>query len=91
MTGRLPTERLPDGRVGQSYAASLEANCSGGDILWSVTAGGLPPGISLAQNGRFSGTPTLPGTFTITVQAEDTLPEGPSKFISKGFSITVAP
>jgi hypothetical protein len=85
------TERLPDGRVGQSYAASLEANCKGGDVLWSRTAGSLPPGISLAQDGRLSGTPTLAGTFTLTVLAEERRPESPPKFISTGFSITVAP
>jgi hypothetical protein len=39
-------------------------------ITWSVTAGSLPPGMTLdANTGAFAGTPTAPGNFSFTVTA----------------------
>ncbi len=38
----------------------------------SYTATGLPPGISLASSGRFTGTATRTGTWTVTVTGRDT-------------------
>jgi hypothetical protein len=44
---------------------------------WSVTAGALPPGMTLVQDNpdgplvRVTGTPTTAGTFTFTVQLRD--------------------
>jgi erythromycin esterase len=43
---------------------------------WTVTAGALPPGLTLSSDGVLSGTPTAKGRFTFTVQTTDnTTPE----------------
>jgi hypothetical protein len=39
------------------------------DPVYAITAGVLPPGLSLSPTGQLSGTPTTQGTFTFTVTA----------------------
>ncbi|MCL2842386.1 MAG: putative Ig domain-containing protein, partial [Oscillospiraceae bacterium] len=64
----ITTATLPDGTIDVSYTATLEA--TGGDpITWEVATGTLPDGLTLAENGTISGTPTEEGTFTFTVRA----------------------
>lgn len=61
---------LPGATVGSSYRQTLTAAGAWGDYSWSVSAGSLPPGLSLnAQTGVVSGTATTAGTATFTVQA----------------------
>ena len=67
------TESLPDATVGQPYSFELEHNCTGKSSTeaadWrTVTGTTLPPGISLSSEGRFSGTPIAPGTYSFAVQ-----------------------
>ncbi len=46
-----------------------------GSRSWSVTSGGLPPGLNLnASNGNISGTPTSTGQFSFTLQVTDQAP-----------------
>jgi hypothetical protein len=40
-------------------------------FTWSVTAGALPPGLSLSSTGTLSGTPTGAGSFPFTVTVAD--------------------
>ncbi len=57
--------------AGKAVALPIHATDSGGAPL-AYTASGLPPGLTInATNGVISGTPTTPGTFTITVSAGD--------------------
>jgi len=66
------TPSLPDAVVGQSYSQTLDA--SGGTLpytSWSVSAGSLPPGISLSTAGLVAGTPTASGVAIFTVQVTD--------------------
>jgi uncharacterized protein YjbI with pentapeptide repeats len=68
LTPTLPaTDRLDLG-----YAVQLQA--SGGKpgaATWSITAGGLPPGIALSATGLVSGTATTPGSYPVTIQVAD--------------------
>ncbi len=58
------TSSLPNGTVGTIYSETLEATGGTFPYTWSQTSGGsMPPGVSLASNGIFNGTPTAPGTF----------------------------
>jgi uncharacterized protein (TIGR03437 family) len=61
------------GEVGAPYSGFLQA--SGGTPPyqnWKVTAGSLPPGVSLdSSSGQFGGTPTAAGTFSFTVTVND--------------------
>jgi hypothetical protein len=64
------TQALPDGTVGQPYAAAMEHNCEDQASLdstaWSLT-GSLPPGVGFSGEGRFSGTPSAAGTYSLTI------------------------
>jgi Leucine-rich repeat (LRR) protein len=64
------TTSLPHGAVGAAYSVSLAANGGGGGHTWSLLEGTLPAGISLAEDGTISGTPTEDGTFNLTVQVQ---------------------
>jgi len=47
----------------------LQATGTTAPLLWTISAGSLPPGITLSQGGLFSGTPAQPGTYQFTVMA----------------------
>jgi hypothetical protein len=83
------TTSLPAGTAGAAYSQALEA--SGGALpyqFWQVTAGSLPPGLSLDNStGTISGTPTTPGTYNFTVTAADAT----LSTASQALSITINP
>ena len=55
---------------GKAYTATLQA--SGGDGNYKFTAvGSLPAGLTLAENGKLSGTPTGSGEESFTVRVAD--------------------
>jgi hypothetical protein len=61
---------LADGKEGTEYFGAVSANGAGG-IKYSLAEGSkLPEGLELSENGEFSGTPTVPGTYHFTVVAE---------------------
>lgn len=62
---------LDDGTVGVAYAASLSADGGTAPYAFAVTAGALPSGLSLAEDGSLSGTPSVAGTANFTVTATD--------------------
>jgi hypothetical protein len=63
------TPSLPDANINQPYTAPpLQA--SGATVTsWTIASGALPPGLTLAQTGVISGTPTQSGTFDFAVRA----------------------
>lgn len=65
------TTGVPHGAVGAAYTASLEAKGGNGVYTWSMAAGTLPSGLTLAANGTLSGTPTGEGAFSFTVLVKD--------------------
>ena len=72
----ITTDELPEGQVGQDYAAQLSADWGALPYTWSVAGGALPAGLSLdPATGQISGTPTTPGTveFTVRVTGSDGL------------------
>jgi VCBS repeat-containing protein len=61
---------LQGGAVGTVYPPVSFAQAGGvGTIAWS--SGTLPPGMSLSAAGVLSGTPTAPGSFSITIRTTD--------------------
>ena len=81
---------LPDGTVGTSLVRTITAAGGTGPYQFAVTAGALPPGLTLASTGTLSGTPTAGGTFSFTLTATDstTGPWGPFGG-SRGYVLTV--
>ncbi len=68
----ITTTSLGNAVVGSAYFCSIQ--CEGSrPIIYSVSFGALPPGLSLdADTGKITGTPTTGGTFIFTIQAENT-------------------
>jgi uncharacterized protein (TIGR03437 family) len=60
---------LPDGITGNSYRQAVTASGGSGPYQFSLSDGALPPGLTLAQNGQISGTPTTAGTYSFTITA----------------------
>ncbi len=60
------TNPLPDGKVGDPYAQTIEAT---GGATFSVVGGSVPDGLGLAAGGLLSGTPTAAGAAVFTVRA----------------------
>ena len=69
---------------GTAFTQNLTCNVTV-DYTWSISAGSLPPGISLSSKGALTGTPTTAGIFTFTVKLVYHL-----QTITKQFSINVA-
>jgi len=67
---------LPVGIIGTAYNQPLTVNglvsiTAVPTVVWSVSAGALPPGLGLnASSGALTGTPTTAGTFSFTVLAQ---------------------
>jgi hypothetical protein len=78
---------VPDGRVGEPYAASVFG--AGGSIpyLFSRVAGTLPAGLEFSPSGAIRGTPEAAGTFGFTLRLRD----GLQSTVLHACQITVAP
>ena len=80
-----PGGALTGATFGQTYSYSLTQTGALGAPGYAVTAGALPPGVTLSANGTISGVPTATGTFNFTVTVFDA--SGCSG--SQAYSITV--
>ena len=67
----IATTTLPSASVGTSYSQTFTANGGTAPYIWSVTAGALPPGMTLSTSGNLTGTPTAAQTYSFTVQVSD--------------------
>ena len=76
---------LTGGTAGTAYSTSLTQTGALGTPNYAVTAGALPPGMTLSSGGTISGTPTATGTFNFTATVSDA--SGCSG--SQSYSITV--
>ncbi len=85
-----PSSPLPAGMVSTPYAATFTAN---GDapITWSVTAGSLPPGMTLHPTGVYLGTPTAAGTYNFTVTASNVPPNASRTYTHTINALTQTP
>lgn len=68
----LPAGDLPNGIVGDAYAATLPAPTTTGDwTIEVVDEEALPPGIALDETGALTGTPTEAGAFAFAATVTD--------------------
>jgi len=67
----ITTSSLPPLTPGAGYSVTLTATGGLGARTWSLTAGTLPPGITLRTDGVLSGSTTSTGAFPITVRVAD--------------------
>jgi hyaluronate lyase len=65
------TPSIAGGSVGTSFYQLMQASGGDGLIVWSISSGSLPPGLTLSGGGILTGTPSTSGTYTFTVRATD--------------------
>ena len=81
---------LPDGAECATYSAAAPVIEGGTEpFTWSVSAGSLPPGLTLASDGSITGTPTQVGAFTFTLQVVDS--SEPTLTGTADFTVNIAP
>jgi hypothetical protein len=77
---------LGGGAVGSSYSATLTATGATGTVVWTLSSGSLPAGLSVdSSTGTISGTLLSAGTTTFQVLAVD----GSGQSTAQQFTVTV--
>jgi len=89
------TTALASGTINLAYSQTVTGSGGKTPYNWSIIAGTLPTGLSLASGtGVISGTPTVTGTWNFTVQVADsggrTASQALSITIYSGLTITTA-
>lgn len=90
--------KLPDGKVGQSYSVVFSTTSPYANTLTWKIYGSTPTGLALNPSSpsaksatlTLSGTPTAAGTFYFTVEAKENYPNGATTQ-SKRYAITINP
>ena len=83
------TTSLPSGQMPNSYTASLSAINGVTPYSWTLTAGSLPPGLTLSPAGVIGGTPSVAGTWSGLVFGVADSAGGSAS--SSSLSITIVP
>lgn len=80
---------LPPGTGGVAYAQTLTASGGNPPYTFAVSAGALPAGLALAGSGALSGTPTVAGSFSVTISATDST-SGTPGVAARPYSLVIA-
>lgn len=78
----------PSWATGTQYSDQLSACCASG-YVWSMTAGTLPPGLTLSTSGLLSGTLTTAGKYLFSIKVEDS--SNSTNYAIEQFSLDVTP
>jgi hypothetical protein len=82
------TTTLPRVRMAAIYGATLHASGGSGTYAWSVSAGAMPPGLSMdPAAGTIAGIPSESGRFTFSVRATDAV--NPSRYDEQTLALDV--
>jgi hypothetical protein len=93
----ITTSSIPNGQIGLTYAATLEATSGTLPYQWSLVGGTLPSGLSLnVSTGKISGIPATPVTARLSFEVTDSSRHAQSKSINLtltifAFSVSVSP
>jgi large repetitive protein len=88
LTPSSPT--LPAATAETAYSETFSSSGGTAPYHYSITAGALPPGLTLSSAGTLNGTPTAAGTYNVTVQSLDSSTgTGAPFFTSRAYSLTV--
>lgn len=64
---------VPGGQAGTAYSQTFTATGGSGAHTFAMSGGALPAGLTLSTVGVLSGTPTVSGSFNVTLTATDGL------------------
>jgi hypothetical protein len=67
----ITTTKLPRADLHHEYTFRLQATGGTPPLSFEVTAGALPPGLSLASDGALTGVPTAVGEYRFTISIRD--------------------
>ena len=81
----LITASLPSGTIDTAYAQTLVATGGLVPYLWVGT--GVPPGLTLHEDGTLAGTPKAAGTYTVSVSVVDDSAQ--TQIVSKSLPIVI--
>jgi PKD repeat protein len=81
------TTSLPSGKQGQEYATQMIATGGAAPRTWTLTAGTVPDGVNIYDDGLIYGTPTNSGTFNFSV----TVTDASNKTSTQPLTLTIAP
>jgi 6-phosphogluconolactonase (cycloisomerase 2 family) len=85
----ITTTALPGGTVGTPYNAGIVSTGGVVPVVFTVTNGALPNGLSLLPSGALTGTPISAATFNFTIAATDS--STPPQTASQAYTVTIAP
>ncbi|MGH9541818.1 MAG: putative Ig domain-containing protein, partial [Terriglobales bacterium] len=86
---RITTTSLYTSSIQSNYAAIMTAQDGTPPYSWSVSAGQLPPGLSLdASSGRITGVSSQAGTYPVTIRVADSA-SGSPQTASGSYSISI--
>ena len=68
---QIQTTLDPDARRGLTEQQQMTSRGGTGNVTWLVTGGALPAGWTLTSSGVLNGVATTDGTYTFTIQAQD--------------------
>jgi len=77
---------LPNPVAGTAYSQTVTATGGAAPYSFAVTAGSLPPGITLGTGGALSGTSNQVGTYNFTITATD----GFGQTGNRAYTVTIA-
>ncbi|MBI3835450.1 MAG: putative Ig domain-containing protein [Planctomycetes bacterium] len=82
-------DHIPDGELGVAYADRMVVVPGADTPFHATTSGTLPDGTLLGEfTGVFTGTPTVAGVFTFTVDAKDLFTD--AVLVSKEYTVTIS-
>ncbi len=78
---------LPAGALGQAYSQTISATGGVAPLTFTVSAGSLPPNLTLSSGGLLAGAPTGLGLFNFTVRVTD----ANGCFAERAYSLRICP
>ncbi|HEY4739422.1 MAG TPA: Ig domain-containing protein [Candidatus Acidoferrales bacterium] len=80
---------LPSGQNGVTYSQSIAVTGGVAPLVYSISSGSLPAGLSVGPGGVISGTPSGSGTSQFTLRVADS--GVPPVVVTQAYTITIAP
>jgi hypothetical protein len=83
----ISTVALTSGVLGTAYSQQMVSLLGTGAVTWRLRPGSaaLPPGLSISSSGLISGTPSVVGTYPVTIEATDAI----TAVAQRSFSLVV--